>query len=402
MTQPNILELARRQLQNFHWPAWFPYPSSWFRAVILIPIAFPGTRLIVFGFGGTILSFLTNSPTLLIFSVLFGLLIPIIFLAFIYHIFWFVWQKQKSWNCLPKWMPSLISLWSGFYATCVMGLSFLLILSLFSELAFSECKSYYGISDELSGCAGRMTGRAAKVLFYSTENNNFLNKPWFIIWIITAAYLYQAEYLVRHRFIPTLKSTLQNYRSTRKTYIVNQTDLELDRLRSDMGLTQIKKGKNIPSNITSFSERHQLKHPKLGKKLSLIFLVPLVAVGIYFLAKFPEIQETVPLPTFSKTQAPVSSQNTEIVPSPVISKSPTVLAKSDTFREAVNQAISAANLTQSAKSQDEWKVVMSKWQIAIASMKVVPSSSPNYPLAQQKIIEYQQNLKYAQKNTINK
>ncbi|MBD2513717.1 hypothetical protein H6G93_01585 [Nostoc sp. FACHB-973] len=79
----------------------------------------------------------------------------------------------------------------------------------------------------------------------------------------------------------------------------------------------------------------------------------------------------------------------------------------DTFREAVNKAINAANLTQSAKSPDEWKIVVNEWQgamsttgYAYALMKNVPSSSPNYAIAQQKIIEYQKNLSYAQKNTV--
>ena len=84
----------------------------------------------------------------------------------------------------------------------------------------------------------------------------------------------------------------------------------------------------------------------------------------------------------------------------MISKSPTVLLETDTFREAVSKAINAANLTQSAKSQDEWKIVVSQWETAIALLKSVPSSSPNYVVAQQKIREYQRNLNYAEKNSI--
>ncbi|QLE40648.1 hypothetical protein FD723_09380 [Nostoc sp. C052] len=82
------------------------------------------------------------------------------------------------------------------------------------------------------------------------------------------------------------------------------------------------------------------------------------------------------------------------------SQSPTVLLESDKFREAVNQAINAANLTQSAKSPDEWKIVVSQWEAAIALMKTVPSSSQNYVVAQQKIKEYQRNLNYAEKNSV--
>ncbi|MEH1877397.1 MULTISPECIES: hypothetical protein [unclassified Nostoc] len=79
-----------------------------------------------------------------------------------------------------------------------------------------------------------------------------------------------------------------------------------------------------------------------------------------------------------------------------------MLLQTDTFREAVNKAINAANLTQSAKSPDEWKTVVSQWEVAIALMKTVPSSSPNYVVAQQKIKEYQKNLNYAEKNSVGK
>ncbi|MFN6445060.1 MAG: hypothetical protein RMX59_006815 [Nostoc sp. DedSLP05] len=45
---------------------------------------------------------------------------------------------------------------------------------------------------------------------------------------------------------------------------------------------------------------------------------------------------------------------------------------------------------------------MGEWEGAIALMKSVPSSSQNYAIAQKKIIEYQKNLNYAQKNTVSK
>ncbi len=35
MTQPNIQEDTKQKLQRFYWPLWFPYPSSWLKALIL-------------------------------------------------------------------------------------------------------------------------------------------------------------------------------------------------------------------------------------------------------------------------------------------------------------------------------------------------------------------------------
>ena len=63
--------------------------------------------------------------------------------------------------------------------------------------------------------------------------------------------------------------------------------------------------------------------------------------------------------------------------------------------------MSAATLTQSATLKDDWKLVASEWQEAIALMKAVPPSHPQHIVAQQKAIEYQRNLDYAQNNAAN-
>ncbi|MEH2421438.1 MAG: hypothetical protein V7K48_11085 [Nostoc sp.] len=384
----SILELAKQgkdKTPSQIWPVWFPYPIFWLRAIILVPIAFPGTRLIVFGLAGVFISVLGNSPILLIFSVLFGLLIPTIFLAFFYHIFWFNWQKPKSSNKLPKWIPTLNSLWADFYGTVVMGLSFMLILTIFSELAFSSCNLYNKIPEYFDGCTGHLTGRATNGIFDSIENNDFLSQRWFIIWMFTAAYLYQLEHLVIKRFIPKLKVILQNFQIRPKSYSIERTDLEIDRLRSDMSLTQIKKGKKQHSAILSQDTYQTPKNFK--KKLLIIMLISLVAIGIYLLAKIPKMKGKAPTSIASKVTSSTPFI-TALIPQP------------NTFREAVNQAISATKLTQLAKSSDDWKIVTSEWQAAIALMKTVPSSSQNYVVAQQKIREYQKNLNYAEKNSI--
>jgi hypothetical protein len=68
------------------------------------------------------------------------------------------------------------------------------------------------------------------------------------------------------------------------------------------------------------------------------------------------------------------------------------------LQQAVNQAMSAAELTQSAEYQEDWHMVAYLWQDAIRFMQEVPSSSPDHSLAQQKVGEYQRNLQYAQSN----
>ena len=216
MTQPNFLQSAKRKLHQLNWSTWFPYPGSWLRALILVPIAFPGARLIVFGFAGAIVTAIANSPVLLIFFLVSGLLIPTIILSFPYHFFWFIWKKQPP-TRWPKWVPGSSSLWQAFYATVVIGISFLTILATFAGFWFLSCKLSQATAEELGGCMGRGIGRAAGAIFSSTDNTfdgsgrGAVVRPWFVIWLIIAAYLYQIEYLAKQRFIPWLKALRRNY-----------------------------------------------------------------------------------------------------------------------------------------------------------------------------------------------
>lgn len=140
-------------------------------------------------------------------------------------------------------------------------------------------------------------------------------------------------------------------------------------------------------NYQSRRSASRQKPQKLVKKLLIILLIPLVAVGVYLFSQLPEFKETLPVP--------VADQAPSVTPMPVTSASPASSPQPDSFREAVNKAMSAATITQSAKSKDDWNLVASQWQEAISLMKSVPASSPNYALAQKKVVEYQPNWDYA-------
>ncbi|MEG4027617.1 MULTISPECIES: hypothetical protein [unclassified Microcoleus] len=75
-------------------------------------------------------------------------------------------------------------------------------------------------------------------------------------------------------------------------------------------------------------------------------------------------------------------------------------AAPDTFREAVNSALKAAELGRSAKTKADWTTVIDRWQEAVSLMRRVPVSSPNHQLAQSKVIEYQKYLLYAQEAAV--
>lgn len=80
---------------------------------------------------------------------------------------------------------------------------------------------------------------------------------------------------------------------------------------------------------------------------------------------------------------------------PVSATTATVQPEVDPFREAINYAQEAADLTQRAISLDEWHEVASLWRSAIAELKMVPETHPRSALAREKIAEYQHNLRYA-------
>ena len=70
------------------------------------------------------------------------------------------------------------------------------------------------------------------------------------------------------------------------------------------------------------------------------------------------------------------------------------------YERALDVAESAASISQSAQSSEDWNLVVSQWQYALALLKAVPGSSPNYALAKNKITQYQGYLKTAQKQSI--
>ena len=163
--------------------------------------------------------------------------------------------------------------------------------------------------------------------------------------------------------------------------------------------------------------------------IALGILVPLGAIGLYLTGNLPgggsNPEPTPPVATSPspKTSSPASKSatpspgasepapqaasgtpkaapNTAKPASPGVSVTPKAASatpkatppKSDSWREAVNQAQSAAKLAQTAQSQNEWIGVASEWKKAVDLMRSVPPTSQNHQKAQQKATEYQANL----------
>lgn len=78
-------------------------------------------------------------------------------------------------------------------------------------------------------------------------------------------------------------------------------------------------------------------------------------------------------------------------------ETPSLCQQGDPFSKAISKASSAANLSQSARSPQDWDLVVSQWIQAIESMQAVPAESPKRTFAQKKVTEYLQNLEIAQR-----
>ncbi|MGJ5631079.1 hypothetical protein [Nostoc sp. CALU 1950] len=382
MKQPNIKEATKQKIQKFYWPLWFPYPSSWLKSFILTLFL----SIIIFvvkntGKVGYRIAYFVQSPELLAIFTILLILSPIPIISFAHHCLHLLVSRFTSEIQAPETgktqglLPGIMSWWEGLYAWLVIAIS-TLIAALFSTILLPLFNLSY----------------ARPIEDYTQIQDNII-VMFGLFQIYGMALTYQIEYLVIHRIISVYSGNKERDASKYNTDL--KAEREVNTLPGEMGVNKIKSeilSNNQETNI--INNKH--KYRNLNKNLLLVSSIFLIAVGIYFSSKFLEI-----LPFTSKmpTQQ-IPSKSVLVIPSPVISESPTVLLPTDAFPDAVSKAMNAANLTQSAKSPDEWKTVVSQWEAAIALLKTVPSSSPNYAIAQQKIIEYQRNLNYAEKNSL--
>jgi hypothetical protein len=106
----------------------------------------------------------------------------------------------------------------------------------------------------------------------------------------------------------------------------------------------------------------------------------------------PDAAASAPSDATASTEAATPEAPTpEAAPTAAPAAAPTA----DPFREAVSAATQAAQLTQSASTAAEWSEIVTLWETAIAQMGNVPSDSPNYATAQDRLNSYPANLNYA-------
>ncbi|MCT7983770.1 hypothetical protein NG796_10715 [Laspinema sp. A4] len=126
--------------------------------------------------------------------------------------------------------------------------------------------------------------------------------------------------------------------------------------------------------LPSMSPFHGISPACLGVSLPTI---PIALLAVMIAGCNPSI-------LFTATAAPPAesiSESAEENPNPV--------------SQAIAQATSAANLTQTAATWEEWDRVIQHWQEAIARLKTVSIEHPHRDFAQTRLPVYQKNLTYA-------
>lgn len=105
----------------------------------------------------------------------------------------------------------------------------------------------------------------------------------------------------------------------------------------------------------------------------------------------------VPVATVPTPSPPAdSADNSEPVVTP--RRQPQLSAK-EAYEQALDAALSAESIGQSAQSPDDWRLVISRLQEAINLLKQIPSSSSYHAPAQSKLAQYQKNLHLAQQRS---
>lgn len=149
---------------------------------------------------------------------------------------------------------------------------------------------------------------------------------------------------------------------------------------------------------TPAEESKQKSSEKIKKLLpiaAIILVLLLLGAGVWWFLN----QKPAPQPTPAPAPKPSTVPATPEKPQPANPTSPpsSGVDPAQGWRLAINKATSAAELTQTAQTKADWETVASQWNEAIELLKIVPSDHPEYDRAQQKIVEYQRNLEYAQR-----
>lgn len=322
------------------WPAWFPYPSSWLRAIALAAWVMIVVRVVLFWFSyfGYYMAQILSSPIILLYAFLIGLALSGI--AFAYTHYWIFTQEQSRRSLL---IPDNYSIWQGIYALVIILTGFVMVFIItvpFISLDYCNDASW-----------------SARCIEFYTSNHRFtriLEIIGLVVWFLTAVTMYQVEFLIKENL------TWNKILEVALLLIIGMLSFAI-----------------FPALF---------KNQEILKQLVSSNLSP----------NFPESNlssQSSPSPTTSGVN--FNSQPVPTIAVSIPSPAPTIADQADLFTQAKNSGWNTALLVQRAKTKAEWEEVVKGWETAIAILATVPPKHPDYQAAQAKITEYQANLSYA-------
>jgi hypothetical protein len=169
-----------------NWPAWIPNPTAWMSAILLI-LLFRGIFVvirIIFQIGEPLMAISPKLRFLLYFATLLS---PILVIAVAHHLLHMFLDHYAPSSRSPGMsqteglLPSLMSWWEGFYGWMAIGLA--IVVSGLIQIIFLP--SFNSLYDMLA---------------WWDELRDLFTLPT-LYRVITAAYLYQFEYLVRNHLM---------------------------------------------------------------------------------------------------------------------------------------------------------------------------------------------------------
>ncbi len=343
-------------MKKFGLRIWFPHPNSWLNALMLTVFMTVFVTLIKRNNGLWLnLARFSDSPELLTILVVFLLILPIPAIAFLHHFFLSLFIPAIPGEKINKthgFVPGLISWKESLYSWLVLILSTLTVILLCTPLLPLFRLNYNQVISE------------------NGQNYRYIRAIFGIFWLISATIFYEIEYLFKCRLV--FGSTVKESESTK----IPASEVEKENLtETPTVIVTDQASKQKPTKIDI------KKYGKLTKQIFTLILISLVGLWIYSFAKLPELQQSI--------SANISAEN------PLTATSSKTAPVDENYEQAINKARRAAKLARLAQSEDEWKVVVTNWDEAIAQLKSIPPTSPSYGIAQQKIIQYQIHREFA-------
>ena len=360
----------------FKWPRWFPYPSSWLRTTGLFLWAF--LVLTIFArFGGFWSSFIydiSNNHHLALFILASSLISAIAVFSYSHH---FIKSALKKPRKFSKY-PGSQSIWEGILAVIILCIATLVFLIVVVPFYPDQCYSYS------SYCHLRYWESAQLVV-----------SSGMLISFISTLYLYQAEFLIRKHISRQQILKFASIAAVSCTLIIS-LNISYRNLAYIKGIVT-----DIVANSQSLiaTTTPQTTEPLINSE-------PPPAAQIESSPEPPpaaQIESSPePSPEAEIESSPEPPPEAEIESSPEpppeaeIEPPTEPLVNSDPFAEAVRKATEAANLTQTAQSQQDWETISKNWQLASQLMQQVPFNDPNYLTAQDRAVLYYNNYNYSQ------